>query len=64
MTTQPDWISPRMYELCKKCWRPMHGINRNPNPARTVCEPCGGNQTPYDAQNPHPDGLNAKKVGL
>ena len=49
------------YQRCNKCGHKMFGIYENPEPARETCEACGGNETEYDCNNPHPENAAAKR---
>lgn len=39
-------------QKCKKCGAVMNGVRACQNPARDTCEPCGGNTTKHDENNP------------
>lgn len=46
------------YIHCAKCHKPMSGIMEAKD--RQICEPCGGNVTEYNRDNPHPESEKAR----
>lgn len=44
---------------CKGCDEQMLGIRDYG--ARRLCQECGGNKSPYNEENPHPESPHAKK---
>lgn len=46
-------------EPCQNCGLPMWGIKCLSR--RQICEACGGNDSKYNAQNPHPENWKFKQ---